>query len=89
MGAGQLLQHVQVACHQMVLGDDDYWIAKFGQHFQTTAREPKPALDGLIRISDAAQGDDLWGPIGRGQFLAEQFWRVLFDHDLAFEIQPC
>ena len=63
-------------------------LEEFGQHLQASARQLEPALDGLVGVRHTAQGNDLGDPAGRGQLLAQQPGRVLFDHDLRFEIQP-
>ncbi len=40
-------QHIDIASDQLVLCNDDDRVQKFYEHFQATARESKPALNGL------------------------------------------
>src|SRR5438067_1334276 len=88
MMARQFPEQVDVARYQPVLCDDRHWVSEFRQHFEATARDPQLSLDRLVRIGHAAHDKDLRFPFRRGEFLFEQFRRVLFHHDLALEIQP-
>src|SRR5215472_1575361 len=71
----------------MVLGDDRHRVFKFGEDLDATPRDPQLSLDRLIWIGYAAQNERLRLPSWRFQFRAQQFGRIGFDHDFAFEIK--
>ena len=53
------------------LGNDRHRITKFGQHFETTARDTQLFLNRLIRIGHAAHHERLRFPTRRLQFHAQ------------------
>ena len=71
----------------MILGYDDHRITKLREHFKTSPRELQLALDRLIRVSDAADGQYLWLPSLRGEFLSQQLRRVFFHQNLRFKVE--
>ncbi len=85
--ARQLRQQIQVTRHQIVLGHDCDRVPKFSQHFQAPTGQLEPPLDRLIGVRHAAHRNDLGFPFGRGQFFAQEFRGVLFDHDSGLKIQ--
>ena len=45
------------------------------------------ALDGLIAIGDAGEGDRFRPPVGASEPVAEEFGRAVFDEHLGFEVE--
>src|SRR6266542_1535231 len=72
----------------MVLGDDQRRVAEFGEHLDASAREPELALDRLIRVGHAGDGDHLRSPLRASELRAQQLWGVMFDENLRLEVEP-
>ena len=84
----QLRQQVDIARHQVVLGDHLHRVARLAQHLQAAAGEAQAALDRLVGIGHPAQPKRLRPPAGPCQLLAQQLGSVLLDQDPGLEVQP-
>src|SRR5262245_60487037 len=62
-------------------------VAELGEDLQAAAGQLQPALDGLIRVGDAAEADRLRLPARRRQLAAEQLRRLLLDEDARLEVE--
>jgi hypothetical protein len=87
--SGELLQDVEITGDEGVLGDDGDRIAKFEKDFETTARDLKSTLDGLVTVGVAGEGDDLWLPGLLAEGVTQQFGGVLFDEDACLKVDAC
>ena len=84
---GELLQQVDVARHQRVLGDDADRLAALGRDFEAAARELELALGRLVAIGDAGEGDRLRPPARPGEPLAQQLRGAVLHQHLGLEIE--
>ena len=84
---GQLLQQIDVARDQGVLGDDADRLAALGGDFQAAAGELELALGRLVAIGDAGEGDRLRPPVRPGEPLAQQLGGAMLHQDLGFEVE--
>lgn len=83
----EFLKHVDVTRDERVLGDNAHGIAAFGEDFEAAAGDLQLALDGLVAIRHAADGEALRLPTGPGEFFTQQVWRIQLHHDLALKIE--
>jgi hypothetical protein len=84
---GEFLEQIKVPGDEFVFGDDTDGVAECGEDFEALAGESEFAFDGLVAVGDAAEGDDLGLPAGRGEGLPEQGRGILLDQDAGFEVQ--
>ena len=50
----QLLEQIDIAGHQMVLGNDPHRLTKFRQHLQASPVQPQATFDRLITVGHCA-----------------------------------
>ena len=86
--ARELGEQIDIARHQCVLGDDPDRVAALCQHGEATARDLEVALDRLIRIGHAGEGEHLGLPALRGELTTENRRRLLLHHDARLEVEP-
>ena len=84
---GHVGQDVDVARHQMVLGDDAHRIVEVAQHAQDLARDLELALDRLIGIGVGAHGHHVGPVLRRGELGHEQLGGVGLEQDLGLEVE--
>ncbi len=84
---GEFPVEIDVAGDEVVLGDDGDGVAEFREDSDAAAGEFELALDGLVAIGDAAEGDGFGLPLWRGEFLAQQFGGACLDDDFRLEIE--
>ena len=86
--AGQFLQHIKVAQHQGVLGDDAHRMAALGGDLQNGAGDAQPLLDRLVGVGVGAHGNGA-AAVGPGaELLDEPLPHVGLVEDLGFKIEP-
>src|SRR5262245_53250673 len=71
----------------MVLGNDQYGVAKLPEHLEAGARQSEPALDRLIGVGDAGERNHLRLPGLSRQLLAQQRRGIALDQDLGLEVE--
>ena len=80
-------QNVDIALDQRRFRDQRHGMLALAQHFQHAPRQLPFAFARLIRIGIDAKGDRFRHIRRLGQFLPQQFGRVHFGVDAAFEVQ--
>jgi len=61
----QFFQQINVACDQIILGDDADRVAEFGQHRETLAGQLQPALNRFDSSRSRRSWQQLGFPFGR------------------------
>src|SRR5690606_23641926 len=84
---GHLGQDVEIARDEGVLGDEAHRVPEPSQHLQYGAGDLQLALDGLVGVRDAGDGDALRRPVGRPQTSLQEGGRVALDEDDALEVE--
>src|SRR6266498_5162693 len=84
----ELAEKIDISRDETVLCDDRHWVAKFCEHFETTACDAQLFLNRLVRIGHAAHHEHLRFPTRRLQFRAQQFRGIRFHDDFALKIEP-
>ena len=86
--AARLTENIDIAGDERILRDDADRVAKLAADFEAPPCDLQVALDRLIRIGDAAEVHRGRLPFLGQEFAAQQFRRIVFHHDLGFEIEP-
>ena len=84
----QLLQQIEVAGDQRILGHDAHRVAAFGEHLKTVARELEPPFDRLVTVGVGTQRNWLRPVTALGQFLPQKLRCVFLHHNARLKIQP-
>ncbi|CFM86922.1 Uncharacterised protein [Bordetella pertussis] len=86
--ARQVLQQVEVALDQGVLGNDGKRVAGLQQQFEHAARQAPGTLDGLVGVGGRTDVDGRCAVARTGQLGAQRGDRVGLGHQPGFEVEP-
>lgn len=87
MVSGQFLQVIEIAENEAAFGDDGNGLSGLCHDFEASAGDLEFGFDGLIAVGHAGHDDGLAGPLGFGEFFAEEIGCVGLGDDACFKVQ--